>query len=112
MSTQSLTPAEQAAAEVLAARHNASDATYSYSAAAFHGDARAVVAAVEPHLTIAALESAKTLLDELAAMNVRVGRGTAEGPWIAAGVQGAALAIRDQIRELRQSLSRPTSEEH
>lgn len=50
-----LTPAEQAAADVLAARHNAADATYSYSAAAFHDRARAVVAAVRGPIAAEAL---------------------------------------------------------
>lgn len=50
-----LTESERAAAEALAARHNASDATHSYSSAAFHGDARAVVAAVRPLLAAQAL---------------------------------------------------------
>lgn len=45
-----LTSAEQAGAEALAAHHNASDVTYSYSPAAFHHKARAVVAAVRPML--------------------------------------------------------------
>jgi hypothetical protein len=73
--------------------------------------AREITAAVEPHLTIAALERTAAALDELAADNARVGRGTAEGPWIAAGVQGAALNVRRQIRDLRQSLSLPASKE-
>lgn len=63
--------------------------------------AREIVAAVEPHHTIAALERTASALDELAAANARAGRGTAEGPWIAAGVQGAALNVRRQIRDLR-----------
>jgi hypothetical protein len=115
MSTQPLSPAEQAAAEALADTLNGHERVAGnvdcWTAADFADEARAVVAAVEQPIAIAALESAATALDELAATNARVGRGTAEGPWIAAGVQGAALHVRNLIRA-RQSLSRPTSEEH
>jgi len=110
MSTQPLNPAERAAAEALDAAEFDSELTL-INEGSREKVARAVVAAVESLLTVAALESAATALDELAATNARVGRGTAEGPWIAAGVQGAALHVRNMIRA-RQSLSRPTSEEH
>ncbi|GAB3224231.1 hypothetical protein GCM10027447_12640 [Glycomyces halotolerans] len=71
--------------------------------------ADAVAEAVEPHYTIAALEQAATSLDQLAELNSRQTRGTTEGPWIVAGIQAAALNVRDQIRALRSDLEGTTT---
>jgi len=116
MSTQPLTPVERAALAAMMSNPSPNNCWCDWVAGDPPCDecsraARAVVAAVEQPIAIAALESAAAALDELAAANARAGRGTAEGPWIAAGVQGAALHVRNLIRA-RQSLSRPTSEEH
>lgn len=95
--TAPLTPAEQAAAEVLAGHHNASDAAYSYSSAAFAVEARAVVAAVEP------IVAEKTLRDA-------ADRFIAEHPW--EGTRYQREHIADDLRKYAaQPLSRPTSEE-
>lgn len=81
-----LTPAEQAAADVLAARHNAADATYSYSAAAFHGRARAVVAAVRPLIEADAFDQLATHIDALPP-----GGEALQGPvWYRDGLRDAA----------------------
>jgi hypothetical protein len=89
--TAPLTEAEKAAAEVLAGHHNASDAAYSYSSAAFAVEARAVVAAVRPEL----------LAEFYAAMAEATRKN---GSVTAEGFDALALLAR-------QSLSRPTSEE-
>lgn len=91
--TAPLTPAEQAAAEVLAAHHNASDAAYSYSSAAFAVEARAVVAAVRPIIAQELAESAEII------------REFAQSHPI---TSAEARAIFDGVAA---SLSRPTSEE-
>jgi len=71
--------------------------------------ARAVVAAVEPHLSIAALERTVTAIEQFAARKERAGHRRD-----AIGINEAAELVLDELRTLRaaaQSLSRPTSEE-
>jgi hypothetical protein len=87
MSTQPLTPAELAAAEALAAFYPPS-----YTAATFEPWARAVVAAVQPVLLAEFYDAMAGATEEC-------------GPMSAEGFRGLALMAR-------QSLSRPTSEEH
>jgi hypothetical protein len=109
MSTQPLTPAELAAAEVLAIRHNASDATHSYSSAAFHGDARTVVAAVRGLIEADVLDVSAEDLEQMAEQIRRT--HTAAQP-NRPGLEIAAEVLRGRASAFRQSLSRPTSEEH
>jgi hypothetical protein len=92
MSTQPLTEAEQAAAVVLAARHNASDATHSYSSAAFHGDARAVVAAVRSSIEADALDAFADAID-------------AYGPASADHTRGVAFMVRQGRTTVRDWLA-------
>lgn len=126
-----LTEAEKAAAEVLAARHNATDATHSYSSAAFHGDARAVVAAVQPIVEEPYARAVMTLATALDSLGGRIYRDlagdyaeihTSDVPKTVDGFNAFAedcLAVLDDpevkaaldAAAARQSLSLPASKE-
>lgn len=99
-----LTEAEKAAAEVLAARHNAFSTTGRLAVSAFEDEARAVVAAVRPLIEAEALREEATYLSDH--------RRDDDGPfdlWRMYEAGGPEwLASRAAAR---QSLSRPTSEE-
>jgi len=106
MSTQPLTEVEQAAARVLAERHNASSTTSRLSVAAFEGEARAVVAAVRPILEADTLDRFADHLRALVATESFCDEAADSGMKLAASV------AEDEADTFRQSLPRPTSEEH
>jgi hypothetical protein len=94
MSTQPLTPAEQAAAEALAEIASRDYCGQSFVVESFSEDARAVVAAVRPLIAQELVESAEIVREFAQSRPI---------------TSAEAEAIFDGIAA---SLSRPTSEEH
>lgn len=108
MSTQPPTPAEAAVARELSRIYNRrDDIPIELEPEDFADESRAVVAAVEPRLTIAALERTVAAIEQFAAHKRKAGHVRD-----AVGIDEAAELVLDELRAARQSLSRPTSEEH
>lgn len=104
-----LTEAEKAAAEALALWHNAHSSTSRLAVAAFEGEARAVVAAVQPIVAAEALQKAEFIIDRQADAkhhNVMHGRSKESFEYI----EGIGHAS-DLVARYRLSLSLPASKE-
>lgn len=101
-----LTNTEQAAAEALWELWTPIDGDDGITIESFYDEARAVVAAVEPHHTIAALDDAEDALGHLAGFH----EGAMSADWVD-GVRTARKLISEQLDALRFALSRRTAEE-
>jgi hypothetical protein len=100
--SEPMTEAEQAAAKALARDFNLNhaDGIQRLGPDSFVSEARAVVAAVEPHLAIAALERTVTSIEQFAARKRRAGHVRD-----AVGIDEAAELVLDELRTLRVRLS-------